>query len=224
MNTKKTPRKNLENKKSLFLEIGFAIALTGVLLAFQYRITERTLPDIPGSPELMIEQEIIENIIPPKPEPPKPPDPTTFTPVPDETEIDEPTIDINVDVFQPNPELLIPDLPVYVEPEFGDEAVDFAEIMPEFPGGEAALRRYLANTLQYPRIAIENRIQGTVFVSFVVERDGSISEIRVLRGIGGGCDEEAIRAIQNMPRWKPGRQGAHPVRVRYNLPVAFRLR
>jgi protein TonB len=97
------------------------------------------------------------------------------------------------------------------------------ETMPEFPGGEEALNTYLADSLRYPAVAIEMAIQGRVFVTFVVEKDGSISDARILRGIGGGCDEEALRVIQNMPKWNPGRQRGKPVRVQYNLPVKFRL-
>jgi len=97
------------------------------------------------------------------------------------------------------------------------------EEMPDFPGGETALNRFLSDSLQYPRLAKENNISGTVYVSFVVEKDGSVIDIRVLRGIGGGCDEEAVRVIKLMPNWKPGKQRGKPVQVQYNLPVKFSL-
>jgi TonB family protein len=97
------------------------------------------------------------------------------------------------------------------------------ESMPEFPGGDKALYKYLADSLHYPRAAIENNIQGRVFVTFIIEKDGSISNVRVLRGIGGGCDEEALRVVQNMPKWIPGKQRGKPVRVQYNLPIKFSL-
>ena len=97
------------------------------------------------------------------------------------------------------------------------------ESMPEYPGGESSLYKYLAENIKYPQMAKESGIQGRVFVTFVVERDGRVTDVRVLRGIGGGCDEEAIRVVQNMPKWTPGKQRGKSVRVQYNLPVKFTL-
>ena len=97
------------------------------------------------------------------------------------------------------------------------------EELPEFPGGTSALMHFLQSNLRYPVTAKNAGIQGTVFVSFVVEPDGSISNINVLRGIGGGCDEEAVRVVGMMPKWEPGRQRGEAVRVQFNLPVRFVL-
>ena len=97
------------------------------------------------------------------------------------------------------------------------------EKMPEFPGGGYAYYKFLADSIQYPQLAIENKIQGTVYVQFVIEKDGSITNIKVLRGIGGGCNEEAVRVIKSMPNWIPGKQKGKPVRVLYNLPIKFNL-
>jgi TonB family protein len=111
------------------------------------------------------------------------------------------------------------------ETEMTEESQIFmvVEQMPEFPGGEEALYKYLAGNITYPQSAKESGIQGRVYVTFVVERDGTISDVRVLRGIGGGCDEEAIRVVKAMPKWMPGKQRSKPVRVQYNLPVKFSL-
>jgi protein TonB len=96
--------------------------------------------------------------------------------------------------------------------------------MPEFPGGgEGALIAYIAKNTKYPPMARENNIEGTVFISFVVEKDGSVSDVKILRGIGGGCDEEAKRVIKNLPNFAPGRQNGRPVRVQFNVPVKFKL-
>ena len=100
---------------------------------------------------------------------------------------------------------------------------DIVESMPEFPGGMKVLMNYLHENLKYPSLAKETGIQGRVFVAFVIETDGSISDVQVLRGIGGGCDQEAIRVVQNMPKWIPGKQRGIPVRVRFNLPIKFTL-
>lgn len=97
------------------------------------------------------------------------------------------------------------------------------EEMPAFSGGEAALYKYLQTNIKYPEEAKELGIQGRVFVTFVVETDGSITDIKVVRGIGGGCDEEAVRVVKYMPKWSPGKQRGVPVRVQFNLPVKFTL-
>ncbi|WP_026903608.1 energy transducer TonB [Pedobacter glucosidilyticus] len=105
----------------------------------------------------------------------------------------------------------------------GNEYLVSAEEMPEFPGGMTAWAKYLNRNLQYPAVARENEIQGRVTVSFVVERNGEITNIKVLRGIGAGCDEEAIRVIKKSPLWKPGKQNGKAVRVSYVIPIVFRL-
>ena len=99
----------------------------------------------------------------------------------------------------------------------------FVEEMPLFPGGDTERQKFLAETIQYPQQAAENAIQGTVYVQFVVNSIGNITDAKILRGIGGGCDEEALRVIKMMPQWKPGRQNGKTVRVLYNMPVIFKL-
>lgn len=104
-----------------------------------------------------------------------------------------------------------------------DTVYQIVEEMPKFPGGEKALMDYVSNNVKYPEEAKNKNIAGRVFVSFVVEKDGSIGEVKVLRGIGGGCDEEAVRVIKEMPKWKPGMQKGKPVRVNYMMPIFFKL-
>lgn len=98
------------------------------------------------------------------------------------------------------------------------------EIKPEFPGGRAALMKYLSDNIRYPQIARELNIQGVVIVQFTVDRNGQIRDVEVARGIGGGCDEEAARVVEQMPAWTPGRQNNRPVNVRYTLPIRFALK
>lgn len=107
--------------------------------------------------------------------------------------------------------------------EFDGEVYQIVEEMPEFPGGMQKLMEFISNNIQYPQVAREKGIQGRVFVSFIVEPDGSISNVKVLRGIGSGCDEEAVRVIKSMPKWEPGKQGGQAVRVNYQIPVNFNL-
>ena len=97
------------------------------------------------------------------------------------------------------------------------------EAEPEFPGGMEALMKYLSENIKYPEQAKKENIQGKVYMRFVVERDGSIVDAEILRGIGGGCDEEALRVVNAMPKWEPGKQKGTPVRVQYNLPIVFKL-
>jgi len=118
----------------------------------------------------------------------------------------------------------VEDKPAVIEQPVVETPELIVEIMPEFPGGEAAMNRYLATSLKYPENAKELGIQGKVYISFVVEKDGSITEVNLLRGIGGGCDEEALRVVMEMPKWHPGSQQGKTVRVSYNLPVRFTLR
>jgi TonB family protein len=104
-----------------------------------------------------------------------------------------------------------------------DEVYAFVEQMPEFPGGMDAMLSFIRDGIRYPAMAKEAGVQGKVICQFVIDQDGRISQVKVLRGIGYGCDEEALRVIRSMPAWKPGRQNGQPVRVQYNLPIAFKL-
>lgn len=113
--------------------------------------------------------------------------------------------------------------PQVIEQPQQAEIFTVVEEQPGYPGGEESRIRYLQENIKYPEEAKELGIQGKVFVTFVVEVDGKISDVRVLRGIGGGCDEEAMRVVRSMPRWVPGKQRGVPVRVQFNLPIKFTL-
>ena len=104
-----------------------------------------------------------------------------------------------------------------------DKVLEKAEVMPEFPGGEQAMMQCVADNVKYPQEAIDKEISGRVMVGFVVEKDGSISDVKVVKGIGGGCDEEAVRVVNAMPKWKPGMDKGKPVRVSYMMPFSFKL-
>lgn len=104
-----------------------------------------------------------------------------------------------------------------------DEPLIIAEVAPEFPGGLKALYEYLSKQVKYPRAAAESGIQGKVVIKFVVNGQGGIEQAQVLRTIGGGCDKEALRVVNGMPKWKPGKQNGHPVKVYYTLPIEFRM-
>jgi periplasmic protein TonB len=110
-----------------------------------------------------------------------------------------------------------------IEVEEAKPIFTIVEEMPSFPGGEGELAKFLAANIVYPQIAKESGIQGTVYVSFVVDSKGKVTDVRVLRGIGGGCDEEALRVVRMMPSWRPGKQNGQSVRVQFNMPIRFQL-
>lgn len=223
--TKKSKKADLESKKTLFIELGMVIALAGVLLAFEWKSYEKQDFDLMSRVAEDVPEEIVQITQQNKPPPPPKPQPQTtiINIVEDDVEIED-DIEINVEANdQTVIEEYIPiDIPVEEEDE---EAPIFTvvESMPGYPGGDEARIRYLQENLKYPQMARESGIQGRVFVTFVVERDGSITDVKILRGIGGGCDEEAIRVIQNMPKWVPGKQRGKPVRVQFNMPILFKL-
>ena len=104
-----------------------------------------------------------------------------------------------------------------------DKVLEKAEVMPEYPGGDQAMMDFVAKNVQYPQEARDKEISGRVLVSFIVEKDGSIADVKVVKGIGGGCDEEAVRVVKAMPNWKPGKDKGKPVRVSYMMPFTFKL-
>ena len=116
-----------------------------------------------------------------------------------------------------------PPPPPAPKPEVATKVFDVVEEMPSFPGGSAALMSYLSSNTKYPVVAQENGVQGRVIVSFVVERDGSISDVKVARSVDPSLDREAQRVVKSMPKWKPGKQNGSAVRVKYTVPVVFRL-
>ena len=116
-----------------------------------------------------------------------------------------------------------PPPPPAPKPEVSNKVFDVVEEMPHFPGGAAALQAFLSSNTKYPVVAQENGVQGRVTVSFVVERDGSITDVRVVRSVDPSLDREASRVVRSMPRWSPGKQNGSAVRVKYTVPVVFRL-
>ena len=119
----------------------------------------------------------------------------------------------------------VADEPVKPEPapEVENKVFDVVEVMPSFPGGQSALMQYLNSNIKYPVVAQENGVQGRVVVSFVVEKDGSITDVRVVRSVDPSLDREATRVVKSMPHWIPGKQNGSAVRVKYNVPVSFKL-
>jgi protein TonB len=222
MELKKNPEVDLEKRKSSFMWMGMLFALALVLVAFEWKIFEKTETSL-GNLELdLIEEEIIPQSIQKPPPPPPPPAPTTVIEiVDDEEEIEE---ELEIEDMEVDQDTEIEFIEEVEEEVVEEEIFTIVEEMPSFPGGEAKLFEYLGKNIKYPQIAKEAGISGIVYVTFVVDSNGNITEVQVLRGIGGGCDEEATRVVKNMPKWQPGKQRGKPVKVRYNLPIRFSLK
>ncbi len=223
MDAKKNPKIDLANKSSLFLNMGFCGSLLLTVLAFEWRSYDDSgLLDL-GSLDDEFE-DIIE--IPPTEQPPPPP-PKIKLPeiieVPDEEEIEE-EIEVDLDV-EVNEETVVEELVFEEAPEEEnvDEIFTIVEEPAGFPGGLKAFYKYLAETIKYPKQAKRMGIDGRVFVQFVVERNGVLTDIHVVKGIGAGCDEEAVRVLKNSPKWKPGKQRGRAVRQKMIQNIHFRL-
>ena len=229
MELKKNPKADLENRRGLYLEIGLVVILVASLVAFNvksYDKEEKVQFERQASEE---QEEIIiqtqQEELPPPPPPEMPEVTTEMEVVKDDAEIKN---EIDMSSFQRQEEATnIEITPVKVEEEEEEEETQIFTVVendPEFPGGMEALYKYLRENIKYPQLARENNITGRVYVTFVVERDGSIANPRVLKDIGGGCGQEAIRVVKAMPKWNPGKQRGKAVRVQFNLPVSFNLR
>ena len=131
----------------------------------------------------------------------------------------KPEVDLDVEVTI---ETIIEDV-VYIKDEEVDEVVDFVENYPEFPGGMKAFYKYVGDNMNYPTQAIRMGIEGRVYVQFVVDKEGNLSEVKAIRGIGAGCDQEAERVLRESPRFIPGKQRGRPVKVRMVMPIVFKL-
>ncbi len=224
MEIKKNPKKDLELTKGLFLQIGLVFALFLVLAAFEWKKYDKVDNDIFDMTTVIAPEEEIDITKPEeKIEQPPPPQAPDIQIVEDDVEVDD---DLSFDEVDENTavdDYYVNRVEVAEEEHVEAEIFRIVEENPAFPGGEAAMMEYLGKNTVYPPMAKESNIQGTVHVQFVVEPDGSVSNVTVLRGIGAGCDEEAIRVVKNMPKWKPGKQRGKPVRVYFILPFKFYL-
>ena len=226
MEIKKSPKADLESKKLTFALIGLVVTLFIVWRVFEYKSYDKQIVDDLQKTVEVIEEEMVEitKQEQPKPQPPAPKPQVTQIEIVDNEEEIEDEIEIDAEVSQDE---VIEEYfaPAEIEEEEIVEAEIFkvVEVMPEFPGGAAKMMEYIQKNMKYPMMARESDIQGRVFVNFVVEPDGSISNVAVIRGIGGGCDEEAVRVVESMPKWNPGKQRGTAVRCAFTVPIIFKL-
>ena len=229
MEPKKSPKADLESKKGLFKEIGLAVALGLTLAAFEWSSSDAVTVAEQVTEEAVVEEDIIpvttQDEIKPPPPPPPPPVADALTIVEDDTEIaddfdlqDTEATDASEVEFRP-----VETVEVEEEEETSNEVFIIVEQMPVFPGGEAALRKFLATEVKYPVIAQENGIQGRVDVKFVIAADGSVTNVEVARPFDPYLDKEAVRVVKSMPKWTPGKQRGKAVKVSYTVPINFVL-
>jgi periplasmic protein TonB len=223
MELKKAPQADLHKRSSLYLSIGLVVSLGIVTLAFEWKQYDRSGLVNLGSTDDNFE-DVME--IPPTQQPPPPP-PKIQQPeiieVPDEEEIDEEIeIEMDIEITEDTQieEIVFEEAP---EEETSDEVFTIVEDQPTPQGGMQAFYKYVGKNLKYPSQARRMGIEGRVFVQFIVDKDGSLNDVQVIKGIGAGCDDEAVRILKAAPKWKPGKQRGRPVRVRMVLPIQFKL-
>ncbi|MEO9965196.1 MAG: energy transducer TonB [Reichenbachiella sp.] len=224
MELRKNPKIDLEKKRSAFFNIGLAISLVLVTSAFEWKFYDDGKFVVLDEPDSDFD-ELID--LPPTVHP-IPPPPVVVLPkiieIEDEVEIIEQVkVIIDTEVSEDDIiEALVFDEPI--EDEETDEIIDIVEVNPAPLGGMNAFYKYVSKNMRYPSQARKMGIEGRVFVQFVVDQNGKLIMVKAIKGIGGGCDEEAVRVISNAAPWSPGKQRGRPVKVRMVLPVTFRLK
>jgi len=228
MELKKTKKANLETKRTYFILTGLAVSMGIVLMILSLSDqveaikTFETSSADDGITEVVSIPTTIE-----APLPPPPPIPQLFeSMIITEDNTDLPGFEFgSTEVIPGIPfETLSPyTFPEEKQAEVKDSIFQVVEEMPEFPGGQLSLLKWVANNIKYPEVAAQNGVEGRVFVQFVVDKDGGISNALVSRGVDSSIDNEALRVVNSLPKWKPGKQRGKPVRVAYTIPIKFEL-
>ena len=230
MEIKKSPKANLENKKTLFREIGLIAALALVLLVFEWSTTDKEVSSLAANTTVITDEEqapITQETPPPPPEQIKEPVMT------EELQIVENDVKVETDFISTDDSDQKIEIKPYVEAKPVEEEVEVEEEIPfaivedkpMFQGKDAnEFTKWVYNQIEYPEIAKENGIQGRVTVQFTIDKDGSVKDVKVLRGVDSSLDKEAVRVIQKSPKWSPGTQRNKPVKVKYTFPIIFQLR
>lgn len=231
MEVKKSPKAELEGSKGLGILMGIVVALAVLFVGFEWGTQEKVIQKNEGIADILAEEEI--DITRQEETPPPPPPPPPVQQVAEVLNVVEDNVEVaNNDLLSSEDNQAEAQTQTYVPPavkveeeeESSQQIFVVVEEMPEFPGGQAELMSFIAKSIKYPVIAQENGIQGRVVCSFVVNKDGSIVDAQVVRGIDSSLDKEALRVINTMPKWKPGKQRGKPVRVKFTVPINFRLR
>ncbi|MCP4459386.1 MAG: energy transducer TonB [Cytophagales bacterium] len=220
MENKKNEDKRVERKIPLFYTVGLNISIFLTIVAFEWKTVEGPMIDLGSltNSEMYIDETIVLPPDAPKPEPPKP------KPVIVVKEVDVEPEDVPEEIFDTDVPDVIPDIIfVPIPPEKVDEIFDIVEEQPSFPGGFEAFYKFVGSKMKYPSQARRMGIEGRVYLQFVVEKDGSIGDLFVAKGIGAGLDKESLRVMNLVPKFNPGKQRGKPVRVRMTIPINFKL-
>jgi protein TonB len=212
---KKNPKISLENKKGMFFQVGLAVTLIAVLISFEWKSYDKSNYNL-GDLNL---DDMEEEIIPitrqeVKPPPPPPPPPEIIEIVEDEVEIEN---EVEIEETDTDEDEI-----VEIE-EDDEEFFMVVENMPEFPGGDLGLMKFIQKNVRYPAIAKEYNITGKVYVSFIVDKQGSVTNVKIVRGVDKNLDAEALRVVSLLPKYKPGKQRGKAVRVMFTIPINFTL-
>lgn len=226
--TLKRDRDAAQNSRSkLFLAIGLVLSLLFTITAFEWKFYDDGLITDLADSDINRFEEVFEipNTAQPPPPPPSNNQPPVIKEVEDEVILEEIKLNIDAEMTENTAVEEVVYVPeVELEEEKAEEIFTIVEQRPEPVGGMKAFYRYVADEMEYPAIAKRNNIQGKVYLRFVVNQTGAIANVEVLKGIGGGCDEEAIRVLENAPKWNPGKQRGRAVSVYMTLPMIFVLK
>lgn len=229
MEIKKSPKADLERGKTMSILMGFVVGLAVLFVGFEWSDQDIKIATASeGVADIIAEEEVeITRQDTPPPPPPPPPAPVVtevLNVVEDDVQLDQ------QDILSSEDNQKVAQVATYTPPAVVEEEEESAqqiftvvEEMPLFPGGDGELLKFIAKSIKYPVIAQENGIQGRVICSFVINRDGAVVDAEVMRGVDPSLDKEALRVIGTMPKWKPGKQRGKPVRVKYTVPITFRL-
>ena len=219
MEVKKSPKADLERRKGIFFEIGLVAALAILFLAFEWKVSTNVEEEFMTVAEPTMEEEVIpitqQMLKPPPPPPPAPKLTDLIDIVEDDTDIEEQLEIEDVEADVENREVQNYDYDGEYDPDATGEDDVFVTVedMPVFPGGD--ITKWINKHVKYPMIAQENGVQGKVIVQFVVGKDGTVGDIKVVRGVDSSLDQEAVRVIKSMPKWKPGKQRGTAVKVSF---------
>lgn len=229
MELKKSPKADLEKKRTIFLEIGLILALLFVFAMFNWSQKPDKVDDVKYAMDQELEEDVVitrQDAPPPPPPPPPPPKQQVI----DEIEVTTEKLDVKDEIQvsaetseDTEVEVKVQEIQEVVEEVEEQKVFIRVEKMPEFPGGEKALLEFLSKNIKYPQIAADNGVQGKVYLKFVVEKDGKVGEVQVQRSPDKLLEKEAVRVVKTLPKFSPGMQRGKPVRVWYQVPVTFRL-
>ena len=223
MELKKNPKLDLTKYQTLFFNIGLVLSIGLVVLVFEWKTIDSKSEVSITTSNSDFEEILDVPLTLQSPPPPQKVVQPKIIEIPDEEEIIE-GIEFDLDI-EMTEEIVIEELVAQyaLEEESVDEVFSIAEVMPSFPGGNNKFYEYIAQNLKYPRKALKAQVEGKVIIRFVVAKDGDISEIEVLKGIGYDCDEEAIRVLESSPNWIPGKHQGKNVNVRVMVPLTFSI-